>query len=124
MKKQELKFLAILAIFLTGIASCTYDNEEALFSEENCVVEAVTYSLDVLPVLESECYQCHGNGETSGGIDLDGYVNTKSFADNGLLLCVIRHDDGCSAMPKNAPQLLECDIRHIRRWIENGAPEN
>jgi hypothetical protein len=55
---------------------------------------------------------------------LETHRQVKALADNGTLAGVITHSSGFSPMPKNAPQLSQCNIDAILQWIEPGAPNN
>ncbi len=104
--------------------SCSSDKESELGGNSFCEFTAVSYSQDVLPIIDDNCYGCHGNGSTQGGIDLDGYNLIEPLASNGVLFCSINHDSGCSSMPQNQPQLPDCDILLIETWINEGAQNN
>jgi hypothetical protein len=112
---------ALLAFVISG---CFYDVEEELYSDLECQTQNVTYSADILPVLQENCYVCHGLSISSGGVTLEGHSNVKTFADNGRLLGAIRHDPGFSPMPQNQPQLVQCTIEKFEAWVAAGAPEN
>lgn len=121
-----MKFLKILIPLLITVSfgSCYYDVEEELYPTLECDTENITYSGDVLPIIESNCFSCHNQAANFGGITLEGYENLQRVATDGRLLGVIRHEPGFSPMPQGAPQLPECEIAKIERWISEGAPDN
>ena len=123
MKRYRIFFLLVFA-FCLFFSSCYYDVEEELYPDVNCDVENVGYTDTVIPILQTNCYSCHDAANNFGGITLEGYVQLKKYVENDQLLGVIRHETGYSPMPKNAPQLLECEIEKIEVWINNGAPNN
>ena len=104
--------------------SCYYDSEEDLYPMLGCDTTNVTYSATVLPILQQNCYVCHSAAANNGNITLEGYTNLKRFVDNGQFLGAIKHLPGFSAMPQNAPKLLECNIEKIEVWVNDGAPDN
>ena len=113
-----------ISVFTTG---CYYDNEEDLYpviTLPTCDTVNVTYAATVLPLLESECYSCHGNGASSGNVSLQGYTNLKTYIDNGLFWGSIAHLEGFSNMPKGGNKLPDCDLDKIQAWINLGAPNN
>ncbi|QHT66327.1 hypothetical protein GXP67_06475 [Rhodocytophaga rosea] len=115
-------FLLIYLLF-----SCAYHNEEELYGNEAinpCDTVTVTYTLDVLPVLQTTCYPCHNQAAASGGVILEGYNQAKAIAGSGRLLGAISHSPGFTPMPKDGAKLPSCDITKISRWIEAGMPEN
>jgi hypothetical protein len=105
--------------------ACTYNNEEELYKALNgCDTTDISYNLDVLPILQNNCYTCHNQTSLEGGINLEGYARVKSIAQNGRLVGAISHSPGFAHMPKNASKLPSCDISKISRWVEAGMPEN
>lgn len=106
------------------VSSCYYDNEEELYPENTCKTDNMSYTNDVLPILEDNCYSCHNQASNQGGVTLEGYSNLKVYVDNGKLLGVIKHEDGFPAMPQGQPQLGQCQIAKIEGWINQGASDN
>jgi hypothetical protein len=43
---------------------------------------------------------------------------------SGKFLGALRGETGFSPMPKNLPQLSDCQMLKIEKWIANGAPDN
>ncbi len=119
-----MKKSALFALLLPLLAGCYYDSEEFLYGTVECMTEGTTYSTDVLPLIVANCYQCHDAANNFGGITLEGYDQLRTYVDNGELLGAIRHTPGFSPMPKNAPQLVECNIEKIAAWIAAGAPND
>jgi hypothetical protein len=121
-------FKSVICFLLSCILfSCAYYSEEELYGNEEinpCDTVTVTYTLDVLPVLQSTCYPCHNQSFSSGGVILEGYNQTKAIAESGRLLGAISHAQGFSPMPKNGAKLASCDITKISRWIKAGMPQN
>jgi len=123
---SSLFFLTLLSTFCT-FQACTYHNEEELYGNaaiNPCDTVTVTYALDVQPVLQSNCYSCHNQSLSSGGINLDGYNQTKAIAQSGRLVGAISHATGFSPMPKSGSKLSDCTITKISRWVEAGMPQN
>ena len=91
-----------------------------------CDTTGMAYIADVVPILQNNCYRCHGSATNSGsmGIVLEGYDNLKPFAESGTLLGVITHAQGFMPMPQDASKMSDCNINKIRSWIENGMPNN
>lgn len=117
--------VATVVLLWLGASSCYYDVESDLYPNAiPCDTTQVSFSGTINPILEAKCNQCHNASQSDGGVTLEGYSEVIQWVDNGLLLCSVRWDDGCSQMPKNAPQIPSCDIAKIERWILDGAPEN
>jgi len=124
-------FHVILFPLLIGIplifTHCTYDNEidKYMGSQMPCDTAGITYSNDIQPILENNCYSCHNEANAAsigGNIILDNYGDVQNDANR--VLKAIQHAPGYSPMPKGQPKLDECTIAKVRIWIENGAPDN
>lgn len=104
--------------------SCYYDVEEELYPSIECNTAAVTFSTEISKILQNNCFSCHDAANNFGGVTLEGYELLKVYVDNGSLLGAVKQEDGYSAMPKNQPPLVECDIEKLEAWINAGAPNN
>jgi hypothetical protein len=118
--RKEMLVLSLLFL----LSSCYYDAEELLYPDLECNTQGVTLSGTVLPILVENCYRCHDAANNFGGVTLEGYDQLKRYVDNGQLLGAIRHTAGFSPMPKNEPQLVECNIEKIAAWVTAGAPND
>lgn len=126
MFKRFLVSSIVLSVLM--IAACRKENEENLINKQGgpaaCDTVDMHYSADILPILQNNCYSCHGNGNLEGGISLDGYNNVKQKVDANLLINVITHAPGYPPMPNGLPQLPTCEIDKIKAWVNRGAPNN
>ena len=108
--------------------SCSKNSEDKLNSNTGSTCDTVNmkYTTDIVPILQANCYSCHGAGNTagSGGISLDSYANLKVYADNGFLAGNITHAAGYVAMPYGLPKLPDCEINRILDWINRGSQNN
>ena len=126
MKKATAVLLFLFSAIIILVVSCSKSSEDTLSQTpgNSCDTTNVTYSTDVVPILQAHCYSCHGNGTISGGVSLDSYEDVKQQAENGFLLGTITHASGYPPMPQDGPQLSDCNINIIRAWIDNGTPNN
>lgn len=112
-------------MFLCTQQSCYYDVEEELYPSSGvCDTLAVSYSQQVLPILEQKCLGCHSAAVNSGSVTLEGYPSVKTYAENGLLVCTVDHRADCSAMPQNESKMPDCQVKTILSWVEQGALDN
>ncbi|MBX3257412.1 MAG: hypothetical protein KF862_25025 [Chitinophagaceae bacterium] len=111
-----------IVLLVIAAGACSKASEEELAPP--CDTDNMRYSADILPIISTNCYSCHGNGTVTEGVDLDGYANLKARADNGDLLGAVTHAAGYTPMPYNLPKLSDCDINKIKAWIRDGAPNN
>lgn len=89
-----------------------------------CDTVAMTYNADVKPILQNNCYSCHGNGQANGGVTLDNHAGVQAVASSGKLIGVISHAAGFKPMPQGGTKLSDCNINKIRSWINRGALSN
>ena len=133
MKKVFFSLIAVAIACSTIIVSCSKSNEQDVTNPgtgggggggTSCDTVNMKYATDVLPILQSSCYSCHGNGNVSGGVSLGSYASVKTQADNGNLVGVITHAAGYPAMPQGGAKLSDCNINKIKAWIARGALNN
>ena len=87
-----------------------------------------TYSGAVKPLLEKYCTGCHSNCNPDGRIDLTSYDEVREFIyyprmGENIIYGVITHTPGFKAMPVNS-KLSDCQITQIKKWINDGCPNN
>ena len=125
--KISLSVILISCLFILVI-SCSKSSEDKLNANSGSTCDTVNmkYTTDVVPILQANCYSCHGEGNTagSGGISLDSYSSLKEYADNGILAGNITHAAGYVAMPYGLPKLPDCEINTILDWINRGSQNN
>jgi len=89
-----------------------------------CDTTQFAYAANIKPLMSTYCTGCHGGATPSGTIDLTTYANVQTQANNGKLYGSVAHLAGFSAMPKNAAQMSDCQIKVIQKWVQAGAPNN
>lgn len=121
-KKFKAHFVALVLV----LAGCYYDKEAILYpASGNCTeVPNPAFSVDILPILNARCNNCHGGSAPSADIKLDTYRDVMPYVNNGSLMGSINHASGFSAMPKNGSKLSPCQIQKIQNWITTGATNN
>ena len=127
MKKQIFQW-ALFVIGIGVLSSCYYDKEELLYGNTNggsCdSMAVVSYSSHVVPLFQQYCYSCHTGGSPSGGILMGTHAADRAIAVNGSLYGSISHASGYSPMPEGEPKMQDCKINIIKRWIDDGTPNN
>ncbi len=112
-------------MLLVFLSSCYYDNVEDLYPQPPaCDTSNITFSNDVLPVIEANCIACHSGPFPTGNISLETYDDISAIANSGALLGAIRHDDNWSPMPKGGAKLDDCTITKVEVWVAEGTPDN
>ncbi|MBI3511012.1 MAG: cytochrome c [Bacteroidetes bacterium] len=111
------KFFACISVFaLIAILpfACITHKKATL----DCTTIESTFSKDIQPILQENCYKCHGKGSIKG--DFTTYEGIKIKVDNGELENeVLRKQE----MPPTGP-LPEEERKKIRCWLNNGAMNN
>ena len=112
-------------------AQATEATMQALGPDPNSVE---FYSQRVLPILQKNCYNCHGGVNHRGGLSIttragllrgghDGAAIVPGDASNSLFVKLIRHegpaDDPMPMPPKS--KISDADIATITQWIQAGA---
>lgn len=122
MKKLVFITIALFFCFSLLLTSCTYNSEEELYP--GCDTIGVSYSNDLVPILQANCYVCHSESEHLGGVTVEGYAYLSMLASHDSLFGPINHSPGYIPMPESAPKLSDCDIAKFKSWIDNGYPNN
>ncbi len=89
----------------------------------DCTGNIPTYNNDIKAIYDANCATsgCHNSQYHSSGIDLSNYSGAAS-ANNDAILGSVEHDEGYSAMPKNAGKLTDTQIKKIYCWMQNNKP--
>ena len=119
-----LKITSASVIFMLIFTGCYYDIEEEIYPSIECLTLDMSYTNDILPIIEMDCYVCHSTAANFGNVTLEGYDGISKYVATGTLLGVIKHEPGFSPMPKNQAQILQCEIEKIEAWITQGALNN
>lgn len=99
--------------------------------------EVVSYELDVYPILESRCVECHqpgGSGFQASGLDLSTYEGLMKGTKYGPVvvpgdsltsnLNVLIEGRAQVQMPHDQRPLLKAQQNIIREWVKQGAKNN
>ncbi|MBK8174664.1 MAG: hypothetical protein IPK66_05085 [Rhodospirillales bacterium] len=99
--------------------------------------EQVSYSLDVEPILQSRCVECHkpgGAGYEASGLDLTSYEGLMKGTKHGPIvvagdpltsnLVVLVEGRAQMRMPHNQRPLLKQQTEILRLWVKQGAANN
>jgi hypothetical protein len=91
----------------------------------------VSFTNDILPLIESRCINCHGGDRTEEGLDLKSHASIMAGSENGS---VVTPGDPANSllaemvinkkMPKRGPKLTPPQVQLIVDWINQGALDN
>jgi len=124
---MSIKNFFLLGTLMLSLNACYYDNQEDLFQyvqAVECNTVTANYTADLVPILVQHCFRCHRNGRTDGNVNLEGYNNVKTYADDGSLLGTTDHQAGFPIMPTSGIKIPACEIEVMRVWINEGALNN
>ncbi len=82
-----------------------------------------TFNRDIQPLLQAHCYDCHGDGNSKGGVRLDGFKSDADLKDHKLWLRVLKNTRAHIMPPADEDPLEETDIAKLAEWIKRDAFE-
>jgi hypothetical protein len=92
----------------------------------------VSFSNDILPIIQSRCLTCHGGDRgAEEGLDMNSYANLMAGSENGPVVLAGDADGSLmvemliqNKMPKRGPKLTPPQIQLINDWINQDALNN
>ncbi len=112
-------------IFVGLVFSCTWLNEEELYPDQLCDTTEISYTNDIKPIFQANCYSCHSSSVSyEGNLNLENFDHIQRVVDDGNLLRNIKHQPGSVPMPYGGTKLSDCKILKIESWINQGLPTN
>ena len=130
-KKPRHYFLLGLIIPLYFLAAC---------GQSEKTEKMVSYSKEIVPILQKYCYECHltgGQGQQASGLDMSSYASLMKGTKYGpvikasdslsstLVILVEGRADPSIRMPHGDRQgLTKDEIKTLRSWINQGAKNN
>ena len=122
-QKMIILCLAIIGALVILPHSCENNNEFDLYGDTQCDTTNITWESDISEILEINCVSCHGPVTSYRDVRHDSYSSELVVVNDGRLRGVVNHLPGFVQMPKDRPQLPECELMKINIWLDNGAPE-
>ena len=114
----------VFYLFIILCSGCTYDNVQTKYTQSECDLLNVTWSVDIEPLVNQFCVGCHQGSSPAAGLLLDRYEVVKnSVLQGGFSTRINKPITDPLKMPPNAI-LDSCAIDKLNMWIANGAPEN
>ncbi|MDX1928659.1 MAG: DUF2231 domain-containing protein [Pirellulaceae bacterium] len=124
-------YCLVVCLFLTSASANTADaqTQETTPPAEAAVSKFIDFNRDVLPILESNCMECHGPKEAKEGFRVDEKESLLSYVEPGDLSAsslwndyLVTADDEMRMPPvsHNKP-LTGAQLATIKQWIEEGA---
>lgn len=84
----------------------------------------ISYATDIAPIMNQNCSTsgCHNQASASSGYVLETHAQISNHAT--IILNVIQHKSGFSAMPQGAPKLSDEQINAFACWVIQGKLNN
>ena len=124
--KRTTNYSLLIAATLL-FSNCSSAANDANENSDCDVNENLSYTKDILPILEENCLSCHNEENYSKKADgrlFEGYDNFKKYIDKGTVVKAINHETGLVKMPYRKAKLDDCTILKIETWVEEGSKNN
>lgn len=120
--KNSPKFLSALFVTTLIIAvSCTNRKKEEIIPSKVCGADS-SFQTNIKPIIESKCFPCHSaNGNSS---DLSTYDNFSSDSASVKERINLPQSDSRHMPTQVNPQLDNCELAAINKWVKAGAKNN
>jgi len=104
-------------------------------AQQPIAVARIDFKTQVLPILASRCFECHGNGKRKAGVQLDDVsamlrqrkdrwiVKPGAPDESAIVRSMELPIDDEDAMPPEGERVSKADIAVVRAWIAQGATE-
>jgi len=100
-------------------------------TSDSAQTATVSFSADVLPILQSRCVNCHGGDRIEEGLIMKTFADIMAGSENGSIITPGDADNSLMAemivsqkMPKRGPKLTPPQVQTIIDWINQGALDN
>ena len=125
-----MKLRLTLCLIFFGACSDSNGGEE---DEKVVLPEIVSYQMDIQPLFDSSCINCHGN---EGKLSLTNYENTIKGGKSGLAIIpnngaeslLVKKLNGTASGQRMPPEpkntWSDSKIKIVMKWIDQGAENN
>ena len=122
---------ALAVVAGIGLAVQSGVGSSAATSSVPVAHEPVSFSADVMPILEQYCVECHSEENSELGLRLDSYEGVMAGSDYGtvvepgdpagsLLVDMVEAGD----MPEEGDPVPAEELETLKTWIAEGAENN
>lgn len=133
MVHQDLRVLALLILFSSGLAVSAKLTPEQIEKLPRPSDQPVSFSKDVKPILEASCVNCHGHGRSKGGFAIDTRETLLKGGESGpavlsgksaesYLIELVSGVDPDNVMPQKGTKLTSRQVGILRAWIDQDLP--
>jgi len=124
--------LVLAALAVVVLAACSGQGSATTApSAASSRTGPVSFSRDVLPLLQGRCAGCHSDGRAQSGLSVSSYDSLMAGSGNGAV--IVPGDVANSRlvqlvqagrMPKSGPKLTSDQIQILVDWVKAGALNN
>ena len=115
-----------------SVSSVASESSSASISSEAASASGtVSFSKDILPLLQKRCVNCHGGQRTEAALRLNSYDGLMAGSENGAV--IVPGDPANSPfvdlvqrqkMPKRGTKLTPDEVKLFSDWVAQGAANN
>ena len=80
-----------------------------------------SFNKEIQPVLDEHCYDCHGDGEKKGGINLDAFKTDSDVRNHTLWWRVMKNVRSGVMPPATEPRVPPKEMKALMTWIKREA---
>ena len=120
MAVKTIKFSIVFLVIVASLGSCYYDKKEDLYIS-TCNTAGMTYTKDIVNLVNSSCVSCHNTSAPSAGISLSTYAEVKDCVVNGKFIGSVKQELNYSPMPRGG-KWSACDVSKLEAWKAAGCP--
>jgi mono/diheme cytochrome c family protein len=101
--------VALVAMGMSLVSACLAGTEPAAIAE---------YKKTIGPMLETHCYECHGDGYDKGQVAFDGLESQEQILDKALWLKVLINVRAGLMPAEGNPHLSPAEQKKLEHWIK------
>lgn len=124
MNRKSLLVVLCIGGFTLYVSGCSKESADKLAGANSCDTTNVSFSKQIVPILEDNCYTCHQGNNPPSGIDLSDFTTLQAHVKNGDLKSAVTHTGTVTPMPYGLPMLPSCEVNTIAAWVDQGALNN
>jgi hypothetical protein len=79
------------------------------------------YEKEILPILQTHCFDCHADGAKKGNVSFDTFASTEAlFKEEKLWVQVLKNVEGGLMPPAKKSRLSAAEMERLQSWIKHG----
>jgi uncharacterized membrane protein len=138
-KQMNFRFFAgtlLFILILASLAACASAPAVPVSAAPQAAANtsagaAVSFSKNLLPIINTTCVNCHGGEKTSKGLDMKTYASLMAGSQNGAMIVAgdaanskLVQSIQSGKMPKRGNPLTADQVQLFVNWVNAGAMNN